>query len=310
MKVVLTGASGFIGSVTCRQLAQAGHEVSALIRESSRTDHIDEYVTRFVKGDIESRATWDDLLSDADAVIHNAFDWKALKSGDSSLHFNRNLVASLNALQWSNPRPFVFVSTIAVHHDMRPRWNGRIDEDHPLRPASLYGACKAAIEAHLWAAHFEHDRHTVAIRPCGVYGLDPDLERSYAYGLVRRLLEGEDVAKPGGGKFVHVEDVAAVIVAALDNPDAAGKPINLVDCYARWSDWAQLAAESLSLTVPVEHQSPDQPRNTFSKDLAQSLGVSLDRGHDGIREYLDELITVHPTFRHSHGTEVQQPHQG
>jgi nucleoside-diphosphate-sugar epimerase len=182
------------------------------------------------------------------------------------------------------------MSTIAVHHDIRPRWAGRIDEDHPLRPATLYGAGKAAVEAHLWAAHYGRGQHTCAVRPCGVYGLDPRLARSIGYTIVRDVRSGRPFARAGGGKFVHVEDVAGLTAAVVGNPDAAGRAYNLADCYARWADWARMVADLLGVEVEIDMSSPERPKNEFTKDAARALGVSLDRGHDGIREHLRELV--------------------
>ncbi|MCC6909368.1 MAG: NAD(P)-dependent oxidoreductase [Phycisphaerales bacterium] len=292
MHVALTGASGFIGSAIARDLHTAGHTCAALVRASSRRDHIEPQIDRFVEGDLADKKAWADLLHGADCVVHCGVDWAPLKSSDLDAHLERNLLGSIRLLQWSAPRQFIFISTIAVHHDMRPRWGGVIDEDHPLRPGSWYGAYKAAVEAHLWAAHFSAGQHTCALRPCGVYGLDPNLERTYGIGMLRRLRRGQSVDKPGGGKFVHVDDVAAATVACVGNPDAAGKAYNLVDCYARWADWALIAADLLGIEATVDASSPAEPKNTFTKDAARSLGVRLDRGHDGIRDYLRELIAA------------------
>lgn len=292
MHIALTGASGFIGSFTARKATQAGHTVTALVRSSSRRDHIEPYVKRFVVGTHDDQSVWPDLLDGADVVVHNSVDWAPLRSGDHTAHFNSNLLASLELLKASAPRQFIFISTVAVHHDMRPRWNGVIDEDHPLRPSNLYGAYKAAVEAHLWAEHFGEGRHTCAIRPCGVYGIDPALDRSHGYALIEKLKRGEPIEKAGGGKFVHVEDVADAIIGAVGNPDAAGKPYNLVDCYARWADWGVMASKLMGVDVPVDTSSPAQPKNIFTKDAAQSLGANLDRGHEGIRKHLEELIAA------------------
>ncbi len=292
MHVALTGASGFIGSAIARDLHAAGHTCAALVRPGSRRDHIEPLVDRFVVGDLADERTWADLLDGAECVIHCGVDWAPLKNNDLEAHLKHNLLGSIRFLQVSAPRRFIFISTIAVHHDMRPRWGGVIDEDHPLRPGSWYGAYKAAVEAHLWAAHFSTGQHTCALRPCGVYGLDPNLERTYGIGMLRRLRSGESVDKPGGGKFVHVDDVSAATVACVGNPDAAGKAYNLVDCYARWADWALIAANLLGLEAKVDTSSPPEPKNTFTKDAARSLGVALDRGHGGIRDYLRELIAA------------------
>lgn len=299
MRIALTGASGFIGSYLCREAKERGHSVTALVRESSRRDHIDAFVDRFVVGDQANAEVWPSLLEDADAVVHNSVDWRSV-SGILGLpepkafdmHLERNLVSALRFLRTSAPLPFVFMSSIAVHHDMRPRWEGRPDEDHPMRPSSVYGALKAAVEAHLWAEHFGSDprRHVAAIRPCAVYGIDPELSRSHGHSVIETVRKGEAFRKPGGGKFVHVEDVARATIAAAERPDASGKPFNLADCYARYADWAQMACEVIGVEVEIDTSSPPKPQNEFSKEQARRiLGVDLSRGHEGIREHLRDL---------------------
>ena len=297
MRVALTGASGFIGSVAARHLHAAGHSVTALVRDSSRRDHIQPFVDRFVVGTHDDQSLWPELLRDADCVIHNSLDWPDDPDWNLDRHLNSNLVASIKLLEASVPRQFVYISSIAVHHDMRPRWKGVIDEDHPLRPANLYGALKAAVEAHLWAAHFDHKQNTCSIRPCAVYGIDPELARSHGHALIEKLQRGEPVTKTGGGKFVYVDDVAAVIVAAVGNPSVSGKPYNLVDCYARWADWAKIACEELGVNVPIDFSSPAKPANVFTKDAVNSLGVKMDRGIEGIRTHVRELIDILKTSK-------------
>jgi dTDP-glucose 4,6-dehydratase len=264
--------------------------VIGLVRAESRRDHVAPFVRRFVTGDQAEERCWPELLDGADCVVQNSVDWQLIEGGDVRSHYQSNLVGALRLLDASAPRPFVSISSIAVHHDMRPRWGGIVDEDHPLRPGGLYGALKASIEAHLWAAHFGSGRHTCALRPCAVYGIDPRIERSHGYTVIQKLRRGERISKPGGGKFVHVDDVAAAVVATLGNPAAAGRPYNLVDCYARHADWARIAAEVLGVNADIDMSSPPQPKNMFTKDAARSLGVNLARGHEGIRRHLQDLV--------------------
>jgi nucleoside-diphosphate-sugar epimerase len=293
MHVALTGVSGFIGSVIARHLRGAGHSVTALVRPSSRRDHVEPYVDRFVVGDQADPDAWEGLLEGTACVVHNSVDWQLLRDpADLDNHLDRNLVGSIRLLAAAAPRQFVFISTVSVHHDILARWQGLIDEDHPLRPATPYGAYKAAVEAHLWMTHYGSGQHTCALRPCGVYGIDPDLSRSIGFPIVERLKAGKPFTRSGGGKFVHVEDVAAAVVATIGNPEAAGRAYNLVDCFARWADWALMAAELMSIDARIDTSSPPSAKNAFSKDAASGLGVALDRGHAGIREHLRELISV------------------
>ena len=299
MRIALTGVSGFLGAAIARALHDQGHEVTGLVRATSRREHVEPHVDRFVVGDHADQTCWPALLDSADCVVHNSIDWSMMwpEPPHTAEHLRSNLEASVLLLRESAPRQFIYISSIAVHHDMMPRpkapdGTNLIDEDHPLRPANYYGALKAAVEAHLWAEHFEYGRHTSAVRPCAVYGIDPLLRRSHGFKVMQVLRESGKYDKPGGGKYVHVDDVAAVVAAIVGNPAASGRPYNLVDCYARHADWARMAAELLEIEADIDESSPALPANSFSKEAAGSLGVSLDRGHTGIREHLAQLARV------------------
>lgn len=300
MHVALTGISGFVGSFIARELKRRGHTVAGLVRESSRRDHIEDACDHFVCGDHADTTCWPELLDEADGVIHNSVDIAALRdTANPTRHLESNLLGSLRFLQASAPRPFVFMSTIAVHHDMRERWGGEIDEDHPMRPNTTYGAAKAAVESFLWDEHYRTGRHVVAIRPSAVYGMDPIHTKTRGHEFLEPLRKNEPITRPGGGKFVHAEDVAIATVSAMERDDALAMPVNMVDCYARWGDVAQFGKEILGSSSEIDFSSPAEPKYTFSKDLALKLGppegdersdLYMKRGHDGLRAHMRELI--------------------
>ncbi|MBC8203194.1 MAG: NAD(P)-dependent oxidoreductase [Planctomycetes bacterium] len=293
MHIALTGASGFIGSVITRHAFNAGHTVSALVRNTSKRNHIEKYVQNFVVGTHDDDEAIDCLLQDADIVIHNSFDWSACKSGDLDQHLKTNLHGSIKLLEKSRDRHFIYMSSISVHHHMHPNWNGQIDESHPTRPGSNYGACKAAVEAHMWGANASHGQLVTALRPTAVYGIDPNIERTFGYPMIQSLKEGKPYNKLGGGKFVNVEDVAAATIACIGNPKSSPRVYNLVNCYARWADWATFAAKALGIDINIDTSSPPAPINTFETEyVTEDLGVKLNRGIQDIEKAVKELLNV------------------
>ena len=293
MKIALTGASGFIGSHIARVAATHGHEVVALVRESSKREHIEDVVSSFVIGSHEDKDAQDKLLDGADVVIHDSFDWKVLKDGSLAEHLRVNLESSIELIRKSKDKHFIYMSSIAVHHHMHDKWQGTIDEAHPTRPGSFYGACKAAVEAHLWAENASHGQCFSSIRPCAVYGIDPTMKRSIGWPIIETIKNGKPYERSGGGKFVHVEDVAEATIACIDNENASPSVYNLVDCYARWSDWALLIADELGVEATIDDSSPTAPANSFdTTDVNTDLGVMLNRRTKGIQTYIKELVNA------------------
>src|SRR5205823_2365133 len=93
MIVAITGASGFIGSYTVAALHRAGHEVRALVRPTSRRDHIAQFVAKFIEGDAADPQSIAAIVAGAEAVIHDAADWDALRGSPIS-NYERNVMGS------------------------------------------------------------------------------------------------------------------------------------------------------------------------------------------------------------------------
>ncbi len=293
--IALTGVTGFIGGATAAQFAAGGRPVRGLARATSKRDHVAAYVDEFVTGDLASRAWHEPLLDGVELLVHNAVDWQAARGGELARHLDVNIAASIELLDLAAHRdiPVVYVSSVAVHHHMLPQWSGRIDDTHPTRPGSLYGACKAAVEAHLWSLHTTRNLRFTVIRPAAVYGIDPNLHRSIGATIIEQVRDGKDFTRRGGGKFVHVDDVAQSIVAGGAAADCG--VYHLADCYARWCDWARLVCEQEGVQVTIDDTSPDAPANMFTTDtVASNLGVPLDRGMEGIRAHVAELGNLLP----------------
>ena len=296
MLVALTGASGFIGSYTARALHRAGHAVRALVRPTSRREHIADAVAEFREGDVADPQAAAGLVAGVDVVVHNAVDWDALERSPA-VSFERNVLASLRLLEAARVagvEQFLFVSSVAVYHEILP--DRPLDESHPTWPSSVYGAYKAAVEPHLKAYHTTYGLNTSAWRPAAVYGVDPNLKASQWYDLVETARTGGTVDTPAGGKITHVQDVADALTLAVGDPSVAGEFYNLVDRYMYWQQAAEFAKEISGSDATIVDRKGAGPRNTFDTRKAVEFfdrhgnTTALRRGVEGVRSYVADLL--------------------
>lgn len=298
MLVALTGATGFIGSKTAEALCRQGHEVRVLVRPTSRRDRVERFVTEWREGDFFDPQAQAGLVAGVDAVIHNAADWEALRQSPD-VNFRKNVLGSLGLLErarLAGVGQFIFVSSVAVYDQILPAANGRIDENHPTWPGSVYGAYKAAVEPHLKAYHATYGMNTSAWRPAAVYGVDPDLSRSQWYDLVLAAKQGNQVDIGKGGKITHVQDVADALACAVGDASVAGEFYNLVDGYMYWQVAAEIAKELTGSRADIVDRKGGGPKNQF--DCAKATAFfdrhgnheALRQGVGGVRQYVGELV--------------------
>jgi len=296
MLVALTGATGFVGSYTAAALARAGHTVRALVRPTSNRAAVEAHVEEWRVGEQHDPQAIAGLVAGVDAVIHAAVDWSAREISDF-MNFRVNVLGSLNLLEaarLAGVGQFLFVSSVAVYHDVLP--DRKLDEAHPTWPNSIYGAYKAAIEPHLKAYHFHYGMNTSSWRPAAIYGVDPNLPRSQWYALVKTAKEGGTIDEPRGGKITHVQDVADALALAVGDDQVAGEFYNLVDGYMYWQGAAELAKELSGSNATIVDRAGEGPKNTFDTTKADTFfrrhgnTTALNRGVEGVREYVRELL--------------------
>jgi nucleoside-diphosphate-sugar epimerase len=298
MLVSLTGASGFIGSYAAQALYRLGHRVRALVRASSRRDHIESFVAEWVVGTHAAPEAAEQLVAGADAVIHNSVSWNRTARVELP-DLEDNVMGSLRLLEsarLAGVRQFIFVSSAAAYHEIPESAAGRITEETVTWPGSTYGAYKVAVEAHLKAYRVTYDMNTSAWRPAAVYGIDPNLKRSQWYELIDRARRGETIDEPRGGKITHVQDVADALALAVGDASVSGQFYNLIDRYMYWEEAARFARELSGSVASVVDRAGSGPKNQFDTrkaiDFFERHGnhVALRRGTEGVREYVADLL--------------------
>lgn len=296
VKIAITGLTGFLGYYVAKRLYARDVRIQSLVRNASNTLHLKEYEKKitFIKGDMADKETLKKFVQGADVVIHMAYErngasFHEAANKDIKRFVEANLLASielLDAAQQAGIRQFVFISSCAVYGRIFPHI--RLDELHPLVPDSNYGAYKASVEAFCHSYFISKAFDTTIFRPVGIYGINPHLAHSAWYNIVKDIKHGVNVEVSGGGKVVHVEDIAQAIDLVIDNKEASGKIYNLVDFYVDNMSVAHMAKDICASKSNISGTSR-QPINTIDNAQSRVLGVRY-AGMQGLKQYIQELI--------------------
>jgi nucleoside-diphosphate-sugar epimerase len=314
--VLVTGATGFTGSVLTRKLVGAGLRVTAIARPSSRLDHLAGLDIRWRMGNVFEASVVDEASRGAEYIFHVAAAYREARYGDD--FYRRVHVESTQRLAEAamrNPgfKRFIHVSTIGVHgHIEHPP----ADENAAFAPGDVYQRTKA--EAELWIRAFatSHRLPLTVIRPTGIYG--PGDRRLLK---IFRMAAGPVFPILGHGKclyhLIHVDDLTDAMLLAAAHPAAPGEvfivgnpePIALerwartvAECYGknlrvlRIPAWPFFAAGAVCETLcrPLGIEPPLYRRRVafFTKDRAfntrkfrETLGFQYRYSQeDGIRQ--------------------------
>ena len=243
MKVLVTGAGGFLGSHVVRALHARGHEVRAMVRPGRPRAHVEGW-GEVVEGDLLDEALLRKVSRDCGGLIHCAARmgyWSRRNAEQRAVNVE-GTSKLLRAAHANGTARIVHVSSIAT---IGASADGTVlDETHRWNPRALrihYVTSKKEAEERAFAAAWA-GMHVVVVNPSMLVG--PRLDGRPPSATVTRIARGETRwVPPGGTSVADVEDVADACVDALTK-GRSGERYILGGANTTWSDlYAAIAAE-------------------------------------------------------------------
>lgn len=242
MKILVTGAAGFIGSHLCEELLKnENHEVIGLDAFVSpytprwigeQNLHLLKNHPRFtlIEQDLLT-AAWENLLPQVEIIVHLA-GMPGVRSSwgtDFAAYVTHNILATQRLLEGCRQHPvqkLIYGSTSSVYGEK----TGKVNELASTQPLSPYGVTKLTGEQLCRVYHHNHRVPAVILRFFTVYGPRQRPDMAF-HRFIRFMLEGQPIPVYGDGKqsrdFTFVEDCVKGIASTLDAKEIIGETINI-----------------------------------------------------------------------------------
>lgn len=223
MAVLVTGAAGLVGHAVRRRLVADGVDAVSVDLVQVSDDGTRQEVCNLRDAD-----SVDALVAgrSVEAIVHcGGVSGPMVAPDDPRTVIEANIGGTTNLLEAARRHAvgrIVYCSSIAAYGSTA---TGPVQESAPLRPLDVYGATKAAGEHLVAAYHHEHGVSGVSLRLTTVYGprrRTACLIRSLLADAVAGRVTRVGLAADAPQQYVHVDDVAAAVVAALSNTAATG----------------------------------------------------------------------------------------
>jgi NAD dependent epimerase/dehydratase len=238
MKVLVTGAEGFIGSHLVEKLLDKGHEVTAFVLYNSFNNQgwIDTFSKEKKKkikiftGDIRDEKLVREAVKGSDVVFHLAaligipYSYHSPKS-----YVETNILGTLHLLQAARDfkvKKFIHTSTSEIYGT--PKYLP-IDELHPINAQSPYAASKVGADQIAMSFYYSYGTPVTIVRPFNTFG-PRQSARAIIPTVILQILSGKKIIKLGNisttREFNYIEDTVRGFISTI-NKKCTGETINL-----------------------------------------------------------------------------------
>ncbi|HIX53890.1 MAG TPA: NAD(P)-dependent oxidoreductase [Candidatus Sphingobacterium stercoripullorum] len=234
-KVLITGASGFVGWHLIKRAKERGWQIHAAVRPSSKTDAIKPYVDRFIYLNYEDSFQLEEVIKEnAYTLIIHAAAMTRAKTLDELIKVNSDYTINLLRAATTSPalKRFVYISSLAAVGPVS--YEGRaITEDNPQRPLTIYGESKKHSEERIFQEFI--GQNITILRPTAVFG-PKEKDLFILFDTFNKGLDPYIGRKPQKLSFIYVDDLVQAILKAGEDRRQGTFSYNLSDgkVYSRY----------------------------------------------------------------------------
>ena len=288
MKVLITGAAGFIGSHTAERCKEMGYEVLGVDNYSPYYDvslkelnakTLSDKGIEVLKLDLRTDDLAEILPLDIDYIIHFSGHPGISASSSFEDYLSNNIIATQNLLNWieglDNKPYFINIATSSIYG-----LEATLSEDQAPLPASWYGVTKLAAEQLVLAYTRRNLLNGTSLRLYSVYGPRERPDKMYTRLIDCGLNDKEFPLYDGSLKhlrsFTYVQDIIDGIVSVFGKEDVCnGEIINLgIDKENTTAEGIEAVEEVMGLKIKMNHiaaRPGDQSRTLANIDKARKL---------------------------------------
>jgi nucleoside-diphosphate-sugar epimerase len=320
-RVLVTGATGFIGYEVARQLAEKGYKPRLLVRRPLRANLLQSLAAEPVQGDLQSPESLQRAVRDIDAIVHLGARAIFEEYDLVSPTIVNGSIALMRAAIDEGVKQFIFSSSMLVYKSQ----SAEVDQNTPATSNLGYGRAKREAEAGLEELADQAQVSLAIIRLPHVYG---------ARDLMFNQLRSGYVFFPGNGRnqfaHLHVLDSARVLIAALEKEWTGISPV-ADDLPTDWNEFfseikkyyprfrnlgmpSWLALAGTTFLTPLRRLSRNPSLYTPDAVRGWNLNLAVKRGllwdelgikpiypsiHTGIPAVMDECVQfqwLHPVL--------------
>jgi nucleoside-diphosphate-sugar epimerase len=267
-RVLVTGATGFVGGHLAERLRSGGYEVTTVARHSSDTTLLESWGVRIVRGDLGDASTLVTALEDVDIVVNCAAkvgDWGPV---EEYRKVNvESLAVLLELVRTRNLKRFIHLSSLGVY---AARDHDQTDESEPPPEHHMDGYTQTKVESEKLALgyHQAHGVPVVVLRPGFIYGprdrtVLPRLIDSLRRGIVRYLGDKTKVMNT-----IYVGNLVDAILLAMEKNQAVGQVYNLTD--------DEVVTKQRFMETICRHAELPPPTKTVPLGLAKVLAAGME----------------------------------